>query len=565
MLCELYIENLAVIEKAGISLREGLNVFTGETGAGKSIVIDAINAILGHRVSREVVRHGAAKARITASFRELPPRAVAKLAEYGYEPEEGEITIMREIFADAKSSARISGRPVTVGILREIGTELINIHGQHDNQVLLAPERHMEILDRYGDLSVPLEEYTDCYRNVVRIKREMKKAAQNEQGKAERIDLLTYQVNEIRTAELRPGEDEALEAKRTEYRSASRILGFLRQAQAALDGDSGEGGSLDLTRQAIQSLERAADVCENAGELYSKLDGVGAELESLSEGIAELMESLHFSPTELERLENRLDELNQLKRKYGGNIEAVLKYGEAAQEELSSLELSGQRIQELNQAGQREYQRLLRLAEEITALRRQAAERLTASVTKELAFLDMPNVRLEVSMQQGKPNPRGRDAVEFLISTNRGEPPKPVAKIASGGELSRIMLAIKNTLADRDEIPTLIFDEVDTGVSGRAAQKIGLKLQQAAEHRQILVVTHLAQIAALADAHYLIQKESNEERTFTEVLPLDLEGRTAEVARIMGTDQITSLTLKNAAEMIQNGRRKNQPERRDLG
>lgn len=555
MLCELFIENLAVIEKTSVQFDTGLNVFTGETGAGKSIVIDAINAVLGQRTSKEIVRHGTEKASIVARFTGLPPRALEKLAELGYAPEEGELIITREIFADAKSTARINGRPVTVGTLRELGTELINIHGQHDNQVLLAPEKHIDILDKYGDFLSLLEEYYTCYRNVVRLKREMKRISMNEQEKAQRIDLLSYQVKEITSAELQPGEEESLEARRTEIRNAEKIVSAFRAAYSALYGDEGEGGAVDLAKLATQNLERAADFYEGAGELYSRLDSASVELDSILEGIGSLIESFAFDPNTLDQVESRMDEIKTLKRKYGESIEEIMAYCCTAEEELKTLELSGRQLAELDAEATREYKRLLSLADQVSEARQAAADRFIASVTEELRFLDMPSVRLEVKREQTKPGPKGRDSIEFLISTNVGEPPKPIAKIASGGELSRIMLAIKNTLADKDEIPTLIFDEVDTGVSGRAAQKIGLKLRQAARHRQILTVTHLAQIAALADEHYLIQKETDGERTFTNVTKLSEEGHIHEVARIMSTDRISELMLKNAADMIAEGRK----------
>lgn len=554
MLAELFIENLAVIERTAILFGEGMNVFTGETGAGESIVIDAINAVLGQRTSKEIVRHGTSKASITARFTDLSPRVVQKLAESGYPAEEGELLITRDIFADQKSSAHINGRPANIGVLKEIGTELINIHGQHDNQILLAPERHIDILDRYGDFAPLLEEYHDCYREVVRLKRELRQASMSEQEKAQRIDLLTYQIKEITEAAPEPGEDEALDARRSEIKNAERIAHALRSAHASLYGSEGEGGALELARLATRELGHAADLYEAAGETYSRMDSLSAELESLTDSVAELLERLRFRSGELQEVEDRIDELKQLKRKYGGSLTAVREYGEQAQKELELLELSDRRIQELNLQASAAYGHLLELAERVTEARRRAADRFIAEVTEELRFLDMPNVRLEVRLEAGKPGPKGRDTVEFLISTNVGEPPKPIAKIASGGELSRIMLAIKNTLADKDEIPTLIFDEIDTGVSGRAAQKIGLKLKQAARYRQILTVTHSAQIAAQADRHFLIRKENDGARTFTNVQPLDDEGRTREIARIIGMDQITELTLQNAREMLEQGK-----------
>lgn len=556
MLAELYIENLAVIERATILFGTGMNVFTGETGAGKSIVIDAINAVLGQRTSREIVRHGTPKASIAARFTELPDPVLRKLADYGYPPEEGELLITRDISADQKSTARLNGRPVNIGTLREIGAELLHIHGQHDNQILLAPERHLGILDRYGDLEPLLEEYHACYRNVVRLKRELRQTSLSEQDKARRQELLSGQLREIQEAQLQPGEEERLEARRTQMKNAQKIVSALRTAHAALYGREGEGGAVELVQSATQELEKAADFWGDAGELYSEMDSISDALEGMTERLSGMIEGVAFRPEELLETEARLDELRQIRRKYGGSLEAALQYAADAESELRTLELSDQRIRELNEQATSEYARLLELAQRVTDARKEAARRFVDAVTGELTFLDMPNVRVEVQMETVKPGPRGRDAVEFLISANVGEPPKAISRIASGGELSRIMLAIQNTLADRDEIPTLIFDEVDAGVSGRAAQKIGQKLKQAAEYRQILTVTHSAQIAAQADCHFLIRKDTDGERTFTTVLPLDEEGRVQEIARIIGTGDPTPLTLENAREMLAQGCRK---------
>lgn len=550
MLCELFIQNLAIIEKTSIQFASGFNVFTGETGAGKSIVIDAINAVLGQRTSKEIVRHGQTKAVITASFKELNKSVLEKLNEFGYECEDDELIVTREIFADAKSTARIMGRPVSVSILREIGTELINIHGQHDNQVLLSPEKHIDILDKYSDFTPLLEEYFECYKKVVTIKREMKKASESQADKAQRIDLLSYQINEISEAQLKTGEDIELEAKHVAVRNSARIIEALSQAHAALFGESGEGGAVDLTNAASSAAQRACEFYEGAEDITTRLEGISAELEEIAREINEGLDSFEFNQGYLDIIEARLNEIYKLKRKYGETTEEILSYCEEAVKELSTLELSEQHLQELDEIVKAEYKRLLILAQKITDERHCAAKRFVKAVTEELVFLDMPNVALEVSIEHVKPNSKGQDNIEFLISTNKGEPPKPIAKIASGGELSRIMLAIKNTLADKDEIQTLIFDEIDTGVSGHAAQKIGLKLSQAAKNRQIISVTHLAQIAALADHHFLIKKESNDQSTFTNVIKLDYSGRVQEVARIMSTDKITDLMLENAKEMI---------------
>lgn len=554
MLCELYIENLAVIEKTNIKFDTGLNVFTGETGAGKSIVIDAINAVLGQRTLKEIVRHNAKKAVISATFKDVSKSALTKLQEYGYDSdylENNELLITREISADAKSNARIMGRPVTIGILKEIGTELINIHGQHDNQVLLSPEKHIDILDKYGDFAELLETYYNCYKNVVLIKRSIKKIAINEQEKAEKIDLLTYQIDEIMNAQLKPNEDEKLAAKQSQIKNQVKILNGLNEAYDALTGQN-DIGAVEICTAATQSLEDISSYYEPSGDLSGRLEGLSVELEELALEISRHIDTFEIHDGSLEVIEDRLDEIHKLKRKYGDTTEKIQQFMEDAQTELDNLELSDKRLVELNQEGTKEYERLLVLAGQITENRMHASERFVQSITNELVFLDMPNVSLQVKRERVKPNLKGQDSIEFLISTNKGEPPKPIAKIASGGELSRIMLAIKNTLADKDEIQTLIFDEIDTGVSGRAAQKIGLKLSKAATNRQIIAVTHSAQIAALGNHHYLIKKENDEKNTYTHVTKLDLEGRVQEVARIMSTDKITDLMLKNAREMIGN-------------
>lgn len=554
MLCELYIENLAVIEKTDIKFDTGLNVFTGETGAGKSIVIDAINAVLGQRTLKEIVRHNAKKAVISATFKDVSRATLAKLAEYGYDSdylENNELLITREISADAKSNARIMGRPVTLGILKEIGTELINIHGQHDNQVLLSPEKHIDILDKYGDFSQLIETYFNCYKNVVLIKRSIKKLAINEQEKAEKIDLLNYQIDEIMNAQLKPNEDEKLLAKQLQIKNQVRILNGLNEAYDALTGQE-DIGAVEICKSATQSLEDISSYYEPSSDFSGRLEGLGVELEELALEISRHIDAFEIHDGSLEAIGDRLDEIHKLKRKYGDTTEKIQQFMEEAQTELDNLELSDKRLIELNQEGTKEYERLLVQAGEITKNRLLASERFVKSITGELVFLDMPNVSLQVKNERVKPNLKGQDSIEFLISTNKGEPPKPIAKIASGGELSRIMLAIKNTLADRDEIQTLIFDEIDTGVSGRAAQKIGLKLSEAATNRQVIAVTHSAQIAALANHHYLIKKENDDKNTYTHVTKLDLEGRVQEVARIMSTDKITDLMLKNAREMIGN-------------
>lgn len=541
MLAELFIENLAVIEKTSIRLNTGLNVFTGETGAGKSIVIDAVGAVLGRRASREMVRHGTDKAFISARFTALPDAVLQKITQAGMETEDGALIVSREIFADGKSAARMMGRPVTAAFLREVGDLLINIHGQHENQVLLAPERHLPILDSYGDHADLLVRYEACYRKVLSLKREIRRLTVDGQEKARRIAELGEQAQEIEDAALLPDEEAQLTMRRAEYRNAAKIAEALQRAYQLLEGEESEGGALSLTQSAAQYCGYAAEYSPRAGELFDRLDAASAELDSVKDVLDSLLEEMQFDPAQLEQIENRIDLIRRLKHKYGGTEEIIIKSGEQARAALAQIELSDERLSELNAEAAKIYPQLLRLAEELTASRKKVADHFAESVGEELRFLDMPNVKLSVSMEEGKPGPHGRDSVKFLISTNVGEPPKPIARIASGGELSRMMLAVKNTLAERDEIPTMIFDEIDTGVSGRAAQKIGLKLKQAARHRQVLAVTHSAQVAALADTQYLIRKENDGKRTFTNVFPLDEEARIDEVARIMSTDRITDL------------------------
>lgn len=554
MLAELFIENLAVIEKTSIRLNTGLNVFTGETGAGKSIVIDAVGAILGRRVSREMVRHGTDRAVISARFTELPDAAAKKLAEAGIGTEDGSLIVSREIFADGKSAARVMGRPVTAAFLREVGDLLVNIHGQHENQVLLSPERHLPILDSYGGHGALLARYEACYRKVLSLKREIRKLTVDEQEKAHKIEELTQKAEEIEDAALLPDEEAKLAVRRTEYRNAAKIAEALQRAYQLLDGEEGEGGALSLTQSAAQYCGYAAEHSPRANELFDRLDAAAAELDSVKDALDSLLEEMQFDPAQLEQIENRIDLIRRLKRKYGDTEEAVTQSGEQARAKLAQIELSDERLSELNAEAAEVYPQLLKLSEELTAARKRAAGRFVESVGEELRFLDMPNVKLSVSMSEGKPGPHGRDSAEFLISTNVGEPPKPIARIASGGELSRMMLAVKNTLAERDEIPTMIFDEIDTGVSGRAAQKIGLKLKQAARCRQVLAVTHSAQVAALADTQYLICKQNDGKRTFTNVVLLNEAARIDEVARIMSTDRITDLMRETARQMIEAGK-----------
>lgn len=553
MLSELFIQNLAVIEKTNIQFSMGLTVFTGETGAGKSIVIDAINAILGRKITRESIRTGSDKAVISAVFTDIPEQVQKVLSELGYETEDGELIIQREISMDSKSSARICGRPATVSSLRNIGDLLINIHGQHDSQTLLSQESHIDLLDSFGGYEKELKEYQDSYREYRKIEAEIHRLSTDEKEKIHRQDLLAFQVQELEQANLSIGEDEELETERNIIRNSEKIFESLQQAYLALTGNEDFNGACDLLNDAGKSMAQASEYMPDTSELSDKVISASYEIEEIAGDIRDLIEDFDFDPSQLEAIEDRLNEIYKLKRKYGSTIEEILAYYEQAKQELEAYETSDERLHQLLYHQEKIKQQLIDKSEILTDLRKKSAKRFTSTVAEELKFLDMPNVVLHIDITPCPLNLKGAENVTFLMSTNLGEPPKPISKIASGGELSRIMLAIKNTLAEHDHIMTSIFDEIDTGVSGRAAQKIGLKLKQAAKNRQVICVTHSAQIAALADNHCLIEKSTRNGRTFTEVKTLDFNGRKHEVARIMGTDQITELMLENAEQMILKG------------
>lgn len=553
MLAEIFIQNLAVIEQTTIPFEIGLNVFTGETGAGKSIVVDAINAILGRKVSREIVRTGAEKAVVQAFFRELPPHIHTALQELGYDAEEGELTITREISADGGSTARLNGRAVTVGVLRQLGDLLIHIHGQNDNQVLLAANRHIHLLDSFGNYGNLLEEYRQTYRLYRSILQEIERFSTDEREKEHRQDLLRFQIGELEQADLQPDEEEELLSERKVIRNAEKIYDSLQQAYFALAGSDEFDGAIQLSSNAGDAAGDAAVYLADAAEPSEKLTALSYELDAVADEIRSMMEQVEFEPERLNEIEVRLDEIHTLKRKYGSTVEEVLQYLDSAKEELEQIETSDERLGELNRERKKIKDMLYELANRLTDKRKTASKQFTEKIAKELQFLDMPNVKMEILFTPADPGPDGAESVDFLISANLGEPPKPIAKIASGGELSRIMLAIKNTLAGKDAVMTSIFDEIDAGVSGRAAQKIGLKLKEASKGRQVICVTHSAQIASLANVHFLIEKTTRSNRTFTEVHALDFDGRVEEVARIMGTDTVTDLMRQNAAEMIRNG------------
>ena len=551
MLSQLYIENIAVIEKTGIDFHSGLNVLTGETGAGKSIVIDSINAVLGERTSRELVRTGARSAFVTAVFSDLGEQALNKLTELGYLAEEdGTVMIQREIHADGKAVCRINSRPATVSVLKEIGSLLISIHGQHESYDLLSPDVHIRYIDRMGVPETLLSEYRSAYRTMQHLKSTLDSFHMDEAQKARQIDLLSYQINELEAADLRIGEQEELDKTRTRYLNSEKIAAAINTAKAALNGEEDFDGALSAVASAVDALAEAEKYLPELHELSERIRNIRYDLEDCGEEIRSFSSDLEYDPADLERIEDRLDILYRLGLKYGGSVENMLAFLEKSKAQLEDIQLSDERILQLTKEYQQAKAEAEKLAKEISACRKKTANSFTAKVKTELRFLDMPNIDFQVQQESCPMNPLGCDKLQFLISTNPGEPAKPMAKIASGGELSRIMLSIKTVLAGKDDIDTLIFDEVDTGISGSAAQKVGLKLHEVAGNRQVICVTHLAQIAALADAQYLIKKQVKANKTFTEVDELDYDGRKQELARIMGGSQITPLLLENAAEML---------------
>jgi len=549
MLSQLYIQNIAVIEKVQVAFEKGLNVFTGETGAGKSIVIDAINAVLGNRTSRDLVRTGAPKALVTALFEEIGDETKEQLLSLGFEPEEdGSLLLSREIAADGKTSCKIGGRPATVSILREVAQSLINIHGQHDNQSLLMPEQHLGYIDQFGKTNRLLLSYRTEYAYYTELQRKLRQLQVNEQEKEQKIDLLTYQINEITAAGLYSGEEEELLTAKKRMQNIAKIVESLHIAHDLLSGGDETDGVLSMLDQTEDQMRQLQDYYPDMKA--DKLMDIRYELEEISESLREALSDSEVDPQEMDRMEERLDLIFRLKRKYGNSIDEILAFGEKAQQELDSITRSEEIEGKLRKELEKSSVELMEIAGQLSEKRQAAAQLFQQQVCEELAFLDMPSVRFLVHCETDEPDESGIDRMEFYITTNPGEPPKPIGKVASGGELSRIMLSLKNVIAEGDRVGTLIFDEVDTGVSGRAAQKIGRKLKQASGGRQIICVTHLAQVAAFADTHLLIAKNVRDERTFTTVQPLSQEERVQELARIMGGENITEPVLASARELI---------------
>ncbi|HOV40502.1 MAG TPA: DNA repair protein RecN [Oscillospiraceae bacterium] len=550
MLSEIYIENLAVIQKAIIPIGSNLNVFTGETGAGKSILINGINAVLGQRITKDIVRTGAEKAIITALFKNIPKPAKDKLDEFGISYEDDEIAVSREIFADGGSVARINGRTSTVAVLKELGEVLINIHGQHDNQILLSPEKHLEILDKFGGLEVMLADYRDSFKRLQEIAKKINKLSANEAEKAQKIEMLSYKIEEIGALEIDEEQDALVEEEFLAAENSDRISKALAFSRLLIEGDENTSGTVEQIENAISELLPYSEILPKVSQIISRLENAKIELEDIAGELYSLGDKIDLDSERFDYLSRRREELIKIKKKYGPELKDVINTYQAAVEELQGLQNSSVEIEELKKEKKALLDEVTEKAKKLSKARGNAAKTFIEQVASELSFLDMPNVKLEVAHQKGKLTLNGMDGIEFLISANLGEPPKPISKIASGGELSRIMLALKNVIADKDDIPTLIFDEIDTGVSGRAAQKIGIKLAQIAKIRQVLCVTHLAQIAAMADNHLLIEKNAIEGRTVTNVTKLDFEGRKREIARIMGGDNISPLMLQSAEQML---------------
>ncbi len=550
MLTNLYIENIAVIEKTNIDFTRGLNILTGETGAGKSIVIDSINAVLGKRSSRGLIRSGADAAFVSATFEDVSALVLKKLASMGYSAEDGTLILSRELSVSGKNSCRINSRPATVSALRELGEYLVNIHGQNDNLELMNPALHIVYIDALAQMGERLSAYRGVYRELKAVEEELSSAEMDEAERLQRIDLLTFQVTELEDAGITVGEYDALTAEKTALRNRESIVKELMRSRIALDGDDDTDGALRMLDDAANSVLHAARYLPALENTADRLSSALYELQEISRELEQAMDDIDADPGRMEEIEERLDLLYRLRRKYGDSEEEMLATLENSKNELKKLTEYAFNREQLANRREELYQQAYYSAKEISTYRMEVAERFRADVEREMAFLEMPNVRLRISREEVPLNTRGIDKLEFLISTNPGEEPKPVSKIASGGELSRMMLAIKTVLSKADFVETLIFDEIDTGISGSAAGRVGKKLKQLSADCQALCVTHQAQIAAFADNHLFISKSVRDDRTFTQVTKLDDEGRVRELARIVGGEEITESALNHARELL---------------
>lgn len=549
MLSNLQIENIAVIKSASIDFENGFNVMTGETGAGKSIVIDSLNAILGERTSRELIRSGADSASVCAEFQNVGDNVKNELEKLGIEKDDT-LIVSRKLTPDGKNVCRINGMPATVSMLKALGVQLVNIHGQLDNQSLLSPETHCSFIDKLAGSGRELNEFKELYSLYIKKENELKSLNTDVNEKNRRLDILNYQIEEIQKADIRPGEKEELTEKLGFLRNAEKVLDLLHTAYAALNGDGEMPGAADVAADAASKLLSAADYSSDFTETANGVNDAAMNLSAYTEELRDKIYSLDYDPNETERAEERLDVIYRLSQKYGDSEEDILAYLENAEKERDALSFSDERAEQLRAETEKAYNEALAAAKKLSEIRIEAGKKFSADVERELAFLNMPSVKFIVNDSVGKLYENGIDNIEFLLSANAGEEPKPLSKIASGGELSRIMLAIKCVLSELDDIDTLIFDEIDSGVSGRAALKIAAKMKELSKTHQVICVTHLAQIAAFADEHKLISKEEKDGRTYTCIASLDYNGRKYELARIMGGLTVTQSILNSAEELL---------------
>lgn len=549
MLSNLQIENIAVIKSASIDFENGFNVMTGETGAGKSIVIDSLNAILGERTSRELIRSGADSASVCAEFQNVGDNVKNELEKLGIEKDDT-LIVSRKLTPDGKNVCRINGMPATVSMLKALGVQLVNIHGQLDNQSLLSPETHCSFIDKLAGGGRELNEFKELYSLYIKKENELKSLNTDVNEKNRRLDILNYQIEEIQKADIRPGEKDELTEKLGFLRNAEKVLDLLHTAYAALNGDGEMPGAADVAADAASKLLSAADYSSDFTETANGVNDAAMNLSAYTEELRDKIYSLDYDPNETERAEERLDVIYRLSQKYGDSEEDILAYLENAEKERDALSFSDERAEQLRAETEKAYNEALAAAKKLSEIRIEAGKKFSADVERELAFLDMPSVKFIVNDSVGELYENGIDNIEFLLSANAGEEPKPLSKIASGGELSRIMLAIKCVLSELDDIDTLIFDEIDSGVSGRAALKIAAKMKELSKTHQVICVTHLAQIAAFADEHKLISKEEKDGRTYTCIASLDYNGRKYELARIMGGLTVTQSILNSAEELL---------------
>lgn len=552
MLKAINIENIAVIEKCNIDFKEGFNCLTGETGAGKSIIIDSINAVTGQRTSKELVRTGCDKAFVSAVFEDISNEVIEKLSEYGIETDDESVILIRSISADGKNLCKINGVTVNVSVLREIGNVLVNIHGQHDNQALLNPDTHCGFVDAFGGYSDVLSDYHECYSELRAVRKKLKSLTTDENEKLRKIDLLKYQINEIEAANIIVGELESLSERREIVRNSEKLRLSLSMCLNLLSGDDNLPGAETMIAQSLQEFSTISKLLQNNEKLLERFDFAVSEIADITAEIRDLNESLDFDPNELENLEQRIDLIKSLNKKYGGDETAVLVYLDKAKEELESITSSDELIEDLEKQSEILEDKLVEKGEKLTSVRTNAALQFSDKICEVLQYLEMPNVVFSVDIEPKIYSADGCDRLEFLISANKGQEPKPLSKIASGGELSRTMLAIKSVMADFDNCDTLIFDEIDSGISGKAADKVGRQLKQLSKLRQVLCVTHLAQIAAASDGHFQILKSTTETNTYTEVLPLEGDTRVREIARIMSGTNMTENLYNSAKELIEN-------------